>query len=313
MSAMARHAPFAVLLTAAQIFAFLSISLLAQGQDVQQHLRDQYQGKTFVLRGFYSGDHLRYDSSGAPDNTASGDWTVDGFVQVNDIHISDDRVIIKAQRMVAAQIGGQFQLRPLERGKGNSTKRELVQVEVEADPGMHNPAPEQLDALFSKIFLTSQDSLAEAVPDYWKACLRESLKGTDKNCAFAAELLAVPGIAASAGGDNASSVGTAGDARGPAGDAFRVGRGVTPPRVVYQRDPEFSDAARASKFQGTAVLWLVVDKDGVPRNIRISKPLGFGLDEKAVQAVSEWKFKPSEKDGIPVNVAIAVEVDFHLY
>jgi TonB family protein len=311
MSAMARHALLA--LATILTFGVVSVSPLAQGQDVQQHLHDQYQGKTFLLRGFYSGDHLRYDSSGTTDNTASGDWTVDGFVQINDIHMSDDRLIIKAQRMVAAQIGGQFQLLPLERRRGNSTKRELVYVEIEADPGMHNPAPEQVDALLSKIFLTSQDSLADLAPEYWKACLRESLKGTDKNCAFAAELLAVPGIAASAAGDNASPMGTAGDARGPAGDAFHVGRGVTPPRVVYQRDPEFSDAARASKFQGTAVLWLVVDKDGIPTKIRISKPLGFGLDEKAVQAVSEWKFKPSEKDGIPVNVAIAVEVDFHLY
>jgi TonB family protein len=56
-----------------------------------------------------------------------------------------------------------------------------------------------------------------------------------------------------------------------------------------------------------------VDKDGKPKNIRISRPLGYGLDEKAVQAVSTWRFKPAEKDGIPVNVEIAVEVNFHLY
>jgi len=56
-----------------------------------------------------------------------------------------------------------------------------------------------------------------------------------------------------------------------------------------------------------------VDKKGVPTNIRISNPVGCGLDVKAVQSVQGWRFKPGEKDGEPVAVAIAVEVDFHLY
>ena len=58
---------------------------------------------------------------------------------------------------------------------------------------------------------------------------------------------------------------------------------------------------------------LVVNAKGLPENIRITKPLGFGLDEKALSCVEKWKFKPAEKDGQPVTMEIALEVDFHLY
>jgi TonB family protein len=309
MSAMARHALLTAVLAETLILAFLSIPPLVQGQDVEQHLRDQYQGKTFVLRGFYSGDRLRYDASGAPDSAVSGGWTTDGFVRVNEIHISDDRLIIKGQRMAAAQIGGQFQLRPLERKAPQGKGVEDVWVEIEADPDMHNPALEQVDALFSKIFLTAQDSLADLVPDYWKPCLAgKKMIGAEKHCFFAPEVLTIPGVAVA----DEKEV-TISGAHVSAGGVFLVGGGVSPPRVTYQRDPEFSDPARAAKFQGVVTLLLVVDKEGAPNHVRISQPLGYGLDEKAVQAVSEWKFKPAEKDGMPVNVEIAVEVDFHLY
>lgn len=290
------------------VLIIFAIAAMARSADLNQHLRDQYQGKTFLLRGFYSADRLRYDSSGVPDNAAAGDWTVDGFIQVYLILLSDDdRLIIKGQRMAAAEIGGQFELRPVERKVQQSKKVEYVQVEIEADPGMHNPAPEQIDAFISRIFLTPQDSLANLVPDYWKTCLSGGLKGTDKHCSFASDLLAIPGIVASDGNDTPASVMSR--ERG----TLHVGGGVSPPRVIYQRDPEFSEAARAAKFQGTVILWLVVDKEGTPTKVHIAQPLGYGLDEKAIQAVESWKFKPAEKDGVPVSVAIAVEVEFHLY
>jgi periplasmic protein TonB len=61
------------------------------------------------------------------------------------------------------------------------------------------------------------------------------------------------------------------------------------------------------------VLWLVVGADGLPREIKVQRTLGLGLDEKAIEAVKQWKFKPAMKDGNPVAVRISVEVNFHLY
>ncbi|MGC2450171.1 MAG: TonB family protein [Candidatus Sulfotelmatobacter sp.] len=93
----------------------------------------------------------------------------------------------------------------------------------------------------------------------------------------------------------------------------KIGRGVTLPRVIYSPPAEFSEAARASGYQATSVLTLTVGSDGKPRDIQVKNKIGMGLDEKAVEAVRSWRFTPALKDGKPVAVQIAVEVDFHLY
>jgi TonB family protein len=93
----------------------------------------------------------------------------------------------------------------------------------------------------------------------------------------------------------------------------KVGPGISPPRVTYAPEPEFSETARSAGYQGVSTLGLIVGVDGKPRNIRVLNALGMGLDEKAVEAVRSWRFSPALKDGKPVAVEIAVEVDFHLY
>ncbi len=313
MSAMARRYLLAVFLAGILASVFVSVRS-AHGQDVKQYLRDQYQDKIFVLRGFPAGAVLRYDSSGAPENAASGDWTSDGFVQVNEIRISDDRLMIRAQRMaVIWSDKRQFELRALVRPKSNNKDTEPIQVKISADPRMHNPSPEQIDAVAAKIFLTAQDSLADLVPDYWKPCVSGGLKGKDEKCVFASEMLNVPGVATPGAGDTSAASGADGELNRGSNGIFKIGHGVRAPHVISQHNPEFSDVARMAKYQGTVALSLIVDKDGVPNNIRITQPLGYGLDAKAVEAVQSWKFDPAEKDGQPVPVEIAVEVDFHLY
>jgi TonB family protein len=104
-----------------------------------------------------------------------------------------------------------------------------------------------------------------------------------------------------------------GEGMGTGGGVFRPGRGVTPPRPIYSPDPEFSEEARKAKYQGTCTLMIVVATDGRPTNIRVVNSLGMGLDEKAIETVRTWRFEPGQKDGHPVNVEMAVEVDFHLY
>ena len=94
---------------------------------------------------------------------------------------------------------------------------------------------------------------------------------------------------------------------------YKVGSGVKPPRVISSPEPAFSEKARDAGYQGVSTLSLVVGADGRPRDIKVTNPLGMGLDEKAVKAVSRWKFQPATKDGNPVAAQIAVEVDFHLY
>jgi len=100
---------------------------------------------------------------------------------------------------------------------------------------------------------------------------------------------------------------------GTGGGVFRVGGGVSAPKAIYSPDPEYSEEARKAKYQGVCVLWLVVGPDGRPRDIRVARTLGLGLDEKAIEAVKTWRFEPAMKDNRPVAVQINVEVSFRLY
>jgi TonB family protein len=89
--------------------------------------------------------------------------------------------------------------------------------------------------------------------------------------------------------------------------------GVTVPEVIFNPEPSFSDEARKAKAQGMVLLLVVVGKDGRTHDIRVGQSLGMGLDEKAIEAVNRWRFRPGTLNGQPVATQIAVQVDFHLY
>jgi protein TonB len=91
-----------------------------------------------------------------------------------------------------------------------------------------------------------------------------------------------------------------------------AGAGVTPPQLVYKVEPEFSEEARKAKHQGVVVLTIEVDPSGIVRNVHVRQSLGLGLDEKAVEAVSHWRFRPAFLDGKPVTTDAVVQVNFQL-
>jgi TonB family protein len=105
-----------------------------------------------------------------------------------------------------------------------------------------------------------------------------------------------------------------GDGDGGFGPAvWRVGSGgVSAPALLFKVEPEYSEEARKAKYQGTVLLSIVVDASGKAQNIRVARSLGLGLDEKAIEAVRKWKFKPGYKDGRPVAVVATIEVNFRL-
>lgn len=88
--------------------------------------------------------------------------------------------------------------------------------------------------------------------------------------------------------------------------------GVVAPTLIYEREAEFSDEARRQKYQGICIVGIIVDVHGNPQNVHVIRALGMGLDEKAMEAIRQYRFKPGTKDGKSVPVAIAVRVDFHL-
>ena len=124
------------------------------------------------------------------------------------------------------------------------------------------------------------------------------------------------GIGSGTGGGIGSGAGPGvgpGYGGGIGGGVYTVGGGVSAPRAIYEPDPEYSEEARKAKYQGTVLLDVVVGADGRPRNLHVLRSLGMGLDQKAVDAVSRWRFEPALKNGRPVAVRVSIEVDFRLY
>jgi TonB family protein len=93
---------------------------------------------------------------------------------------------------------------------------------------------------------------------------------------------------------------------------YRVGGGVTAPALIYKTEPEYTEEARHAKYQGTVLLYVEIEPTGMPTNIKVQRSLGLGLDQKAVEAVQKWRFKPGMKDGNPVTVQATIEVNFRL-
>ena len=99
---------------------------------------------------------------------------------------------------------------------------------------------------------------------------------------------------------------------GVGGEVARTGGAVSRPRLIYKVEPEYTEEARKAELQGTVMLSVEVWEDGLAHNIRVLRSLGLGLDEKAVEAVEQWKFSPGEKDGKPVKVLAQIQVSFRL-
>jgi TonB family protein len=95
-------------------------------------------------------------------------------------------------------------------------------------------------------------------------------------------------------------------------ETFQVGGGVTAPKLVQKVEPDYTEDARAAKYQGTVVLYVEIGPDGGARNMRVLRSLGLGLDQKAIDAVSQWQFQPGMRNGVPVTVQATIEVNFRL-
>jgi len=149
---------------------------------------------------------------------------------------------------------------------------------------------------------TAMDAISHSAP---YAALPAEFKGTSVRLRCT---MALSSPAAMKGGPPQTESET-----GPNGEMiYKAGNGVAAPRVIHMTGAEFSEEARRKKVQGVVVLSMIVTADGTATDIKVVRPLGSGLDEKAIEAVKQWTFAPGTKDGTPVAVRLAVEIDFHL-
>jgi len=114
------------------------------------------------------------------------------------------------------------------------------------------------------------------------------------------------------GNGTGSGIGS-GSGGGYGGGAKQVGGGVKGPVIIYQPEPEFSEEARKAKFQGVVTVSIIVDAQGRPQNVHVTRGVGMGLDEKAMEAVRQYRFKPGTENGKPVATYLNVEVNFEIF
>jgi len=258
---------------------FASAATGQDRQELEHHLQSDYVGKYWLIRGFYGGADLRFDSAGKLlKGKPLESWTLAGVkiaklkFRNGSLEISGDRVAYVYDSM-----------------KGQFSHQTFAKVRIKLD--VANPSNEAaIRQVLEGIFLSGSAIPESGVPEYWHDFLAHGEQPFTKP---------EPG----------SVVGELSDGE----KVYVAGKEVKAPHPIYTPDPEYSQAAQQAHFQGTLELRMVIDKTGHTTKIRIVRPIGFGLDDKAVDAVKMWRFEPATRNGEPVEVQMNVTTGFRLY
>jgi TonB family protein len=251
--------------------------------DTATPLQKEYRDTIRLIRGMYQDDSLHFDHDGVLlKGGHAGSWTT-SFMYIKSLDVNPGGVQINGVRI--AQIGGKDGFHP-------TRTTERIHIKIDG-PNMDEDSMRQS---LVKVFVAPNEPLAPLLPDYWRDVL-DHITGPN-----ATDAVPKP---------DAKKVECTGDAS--VDKPCRVGGVVKPPKPISTPDPKYTEVARQAKYQGTTVLWVVVDQTGATQRVKIARAQGFGLDDEAVRTVREWKFKPATRDGNPIAVQINVEVNFRLY
>jgi TonB family protein len=137
--------------------------------------------------------------------------------------------------------------------------------------------------------------------------------------ALAPSPVGAPGTLGGAGGGDGRGAGRGagagvgpGSGGGTGGGPYRPGSGIEPPRLLREVKPNYTEAARREAVEGDVLLEVIVLADGSVGEVRVVRGLGFGLDERALRAMRQWRFRPAERRGVPVSVLVEVAMSFRL-
>jgi len=250
-------------------------------QSTQAAIEARLVHQPLYLRGFWHDDKLKFDSSGTLRGSSSPtSFTVCG-VDISRVKLTRDHLELDGPR-IGLTFAYYKPLRVvLRQGKQGDEHDAAVHLEIAAPASGDYTAA--LDAIFARL-----DELAPMLPEWWQR--------------YASKYLVVD----SAPQPVLPSVHVTDSPR-------RIGGGVAPPRVLDAPEPQFSEYARAVKLSGNVLVYLQVDTDGKPIKVSILRPLGLGLDERAVAAVQGYRFAPAMEGGHPVRVEMNVEVNFQIF
>jgi TonB family protein len=292
---------WSLILAVPLLFAALNtLSLSAHAEDVEKQLKSKYQGKVLTLRHFYNGEHLRFSPDGNLLGEAEiGPWTVDAQLLVKSIYLHGRILSIEGRRLfmffdadtkqfreVSAVRKGDPAAKLFTTLRDRGSPRDLApqqHVEIEIELASETPDPKEISLATNIIFLGPTEPLATVVPSFWRSYFARQEGQTEHEPFFDEPV-------------------------------YRAKQsGVSAPHAIYMPDPEYCEPARRAGYQGMVAMSFVVDNDGTPKDIQITKPAGLGLDEKSVEALGSWKFQPGQREARPVPVETSVEMSFRLY
>jgi TonB family protein len=281
-------------------------------------LRARYMGKMIFLRGAYLGDQLDFDAEGKVKGSPAASSFTLSALEVRKVNLSKHKLEIEADRYGIHFLGGI----PYDDGDNKSydkvkiskkpvrisiEREQVVIPKVKKEKTKSDASPEQkavsealaknaaeLQALpaahsamlmnkaLDNVFATGLDpKMLSGLPDYWQEYFRSQSQHKEYMPADA-------------------SVRT-------------LGEGMTAPKVLNSIDPTSNEYAQQFGIAGVEMVRTVVDANGVPRQMAIGRPIGFGLDEKAVEAVKNSRFRPATLNGQAVPVVIDLVVTFRIY
>ncbi len=289
------------------ILTVLLVSPLFASDPYEQELASALSKHIVVLRSFYTDAHLEFDSDGKLISKGNpGFGPTDGRVFVQQVQLTPEKLTLTGTRPVDVFSGTEKKWELGDTGRS-------VSIEMLLPTG--EPANTAVPRLLKTVFLNKSElAKVKCSAEEEHSFLDDLQKRMDH--AAPADTPKLPDV---------SSLDELHPYCLPGGDrAYKVGSGITPPHAKYAPDPKYSEAARQAKLQGTTVLLIIITPNGQASAISIQRslgsglpekmrPLGYELDQRAVEAVSEWRFDPARFAGKPVPVVINVEVNFRLH
>ncbi len=266
---------------------------------LQQAAAARWRDQVYTLRTWVAGNEIQIDDQGKLlYGGKSVAWTVSRF-QVQRVSVGRDKIELRGNRIGLLYDNSRHDL--------VNVRLAPLTVVVRIDTAKLQP--NDVDRLTSVLFITETAQLAAILPDSWKAYVTGRIKAQDDGKGRQHYYLPDEPNARRGAAPKLEPIGAAASGE----EIFRITDEITPPVGLKTPDPSYDEFARSLRVQGQTVLAVVVGADGSVRDAQIARPLGMGLDDRAIEAVRGWRFRPATKDGKPVTVQINVEVNFRLY
>jgi len=252
-----------------------------RAQTTEAEIKARLVGKPLYLRGFWANDKLKFDSTGSlTSKSPIGPFTLCG-VEVSEVRVRPDELTIDARR-----IGLEFQNKipvrvPLNTSTTKDQEDEKIHIQIAA------PLTGDYTTTLNAIFVDGLPDVVPLLSAYWQPYMNASLSGIPPPV----HVVTFPYW------ERPKAV---------------IG-GILPPKLSSQVEPVYTVEARRLKYTADITLFLTVGTDGSVKDISLMRAAGLGLDERALAAVSQYKFEPATENGTPVAVTVSIDVTFDIY